>query len=92
MRIQIDEAAIEKMAQSGRTAALLYEKGRQVASHVDAPNGMEVEVRASKGPNINAQVVMTGELSGGLWPLGVEYGTIKFPARAPLRRALDRLR
>lgn len=92
MRINVNEDAIEKMAQSGRIAALLYDKGEQVASHVDAPSGMEVDVRASKGQNINAQVVMTGELSGGLWPLGVEYGTINFPARAPLRRALDRLR
>lgn len=91
MDLKINQAAIEKLAQGGQVAAALYEKAEQVADRVDAPNGMEINVRANKGPKINAQVVMTGELSGGLWPLGVEYGTVKFPARAPLRRALKTL-
>lgn len=93
MRIEINQRGIDELAESGQVASTLFHAASRVADAVDAPAGMEVEVRANKGPNINAQVVMTGVLSGGLGPVGAEYGTSRFPARSPLRRALhNRLR
>jgi hypothetical protein len=84
MDVNILHNGIEELKRDRRVAEDLGDIAEQKAAHVDAPSDFSVSTRHGvSARGAFAQVIMTGANA-----IPVEFGSIRTPALAPLRRAI----
>ena len=88
MRVNVDQAAIARLARSDAVADMLGKKAAIAAVGVDEPSSMTKYTRSGVGPQgAYSQIVVRG--SGAVaW----EWGSVNNPPAGQLRAALHRVR